>query len=146
MRRAAAKPPTDRPPPPPPPPDYGGHDSHFHSNVIVGLHGQGCIGTAGFVPGHVDTYHDNDCIVFRTETVDALFENCNPSLIAAGGSLKGYNNRYYTPLGNASANCDCCGVRPLAQLSGTGLADNFTASVLPAPERIIAMGRAKLLI
>jgi hypothetical protein len=84
---------------------------------------------AGIVPGN--------------ERVDDLFENCNADVLKAGGNLRGWNNRYYTPNGNASATCDCCGLRPLAMLP-PGLADNFTASVIPAGATIIQMGRNKL--
>ena len=83
--------------------------------------------------------------MYGTERVDALFENCDADVLAAGGNLRGYNNRYYTPLANASANCDCCGLRPLGMLP-KGLADNFTSSPLPSGDTIIAWGRAKLLI
>lgn len=71
-------------------------------------------------------------------------QNCDKDL-APNAALRGWNNRYYTPHANASATCDCCGLRPLAQLPA-GLADNFTASGLPTPAQIIAWGRAKLLI
>lgn len=125
--------------------DYGGHDSHFHSNVVVAVHGQNCIGTASFVAGFEDQYYDNDCIVYGTERVDDLFENCDGPNLAPNVPLHGYNNRYYTEKANASATCDCCGLRPLSMLP-KGLADNFTASFLPAAEAIIKMGRAKLLI
>jgi hypothetical protein len=124
--------------------DYGGHDSQFENNVVVAYSGQNCIGTASFVSGHADRYHDNDCIVYNTERVDDLFENCDtPS--PGQEMLHGYNNRYYTPLANASATCDCCGLRPLAQLPA-GLATNFTSSPLPSSAVVIAMGRGKLLI
>lgn len=46
----------------------------FYSNVVIALHGQNCIGTASFVAGHADLYHDNDCVVYGTERVDDLFE------------------------------------------------------------------------
>ena len=148
--------------------DYGGHDSAFHSNVVIALHGQNCIGTASFVFGHEDLYFDNDCVVYGKERVDDLFEvrcdpagepfmsmpplnftrpptqNCNKDL-APNAALHGFNNRYYTPLANATATCDCCGERPLAQLP-PGLADNYTSSGLPTAETIISWGRAKLLI
>ena len=58
--------------------------------------------------------------------------------------IHGYNNRFYTEKGNASATCDCWqGMHPLKDLP-PGLEDNFTASFLPTPAAIIAMGRNKL--
>lgn len=126
--------------------DYGGHSSSFRSNVVVARSGQNCIGTASFVDAVVaDKYYDNDCIVFGTERVDDLFENCDSDVLKNGGNVQGFNNRYYTKLGNASANCDCCGLRPLHMLP-KGLADNATTSLLPSGDTIIAWGRAKLLI
>jgi hypothetical protein len=55
--------------------DYGGHDSVFHSNVIVATRGQNCLGTAAFIKGHATQIFDNDCIVYGTERVDDLFES-----------------------------------------------------------------------
>lgn len=127
------------------PQQYGGHNSKFHSNVVVAINGQNCIGTAAFAsPEAADQYFDNDCLVYGTERVDDLFENCDPDL-APNAPLVGYNNRYYTEKANASATCDCCGLRPLRDLPA-GLATNFTSSLLPTGDAIIAMGRAKLLI
>jgi hypothetical protein len=128
---------------PAPPQDYGGHDSKFHSNVVVALHGQNCLGTAAFVSGHETVLYDNDCIVYGTERVDDLFENCNSNLGPGMAPVHGYNNRFYTAKANASATCDCCGLRPLAMLPA-GLEDGFTASGLPTAAQIIAMGRLKL--
>ncbi len=124
--------------------DYGGHSSEFNSNLVVATSGQNCIGTASFVSNYADLYHDNDCIVFGTERVDDLFENCDkPS--PGQEMLKGYNNRYYTANANASATCDCCGLRPLAELPA-GLENNFTSSGLPSTDVIVAMAREKLLL
>ena len=57
--------------------------------------------------------------------------------------IHGFNNRFYTPKGNASATCDCCGLRPLKDLP-KGLEDNFTRSLLPDGDTIIQWGRDKL--
>ena len=126
-----------------PPLRAGGHDSKFHSNVVIAVHGQNCVGAASFVPGHATQIYDNDCVVYGNEKVDDLFENCNSDVLKSGGNLHGYNNRFYTELGNASAKCDCCGLRPLAMLE-KGLEDNSTASLLPTGDQIIAWGRSKL--
>ena len=122
--------------------DFGGHDSRFHSNIVVAAHGQNCLGTASFVPGHATQIYDNDCIVIGTERVDDLFENCDaPS--PDQENIIGYNNRFYTEKANASATCDCCGLRPLAMLPA-GLETNFTSSLLPSAATIIQMSRQKL--
>jgi len=122
--------------------DYGGHDSHFHDNVVVATQGQNCVGTASFVAGHATEIYNNSCIVYGTERVDDLFENCDKDL-APQVPIHGYNNRFYTEKGNASATCDCCGLRPLKDLP-KGLEDNFSAFTLPDGETIIAWGREKL--
>ena len=75
--------------------DFGGHDSDFHDNVVVARNGQNCIGTASFVTGHADKYFNNSCIVYGTERVDDLFENCN-SPSPGQEMLIGFNNRYFT--------------------------------------------------
>jgi len=96
------------------------------------------------VAGHEDQYYNNSCVVYGTERVDDLFENCNAP--APGQAmLRGHDNRYYTPNANASATCDCCGLRPLAMLPA-GLEDNFTSSLLPTGDAIIAWAREKLLL
>ena len=111
--------------------------------MVVALHGQNCLGTAAFVSGHETVLYDNDCIVYGTERVDDLFENCNSNLGPGMAPVHGYNNRFYTEKANASANCDCCGLRPLRDLP-LGLEDNFTSSLLPDGGTIIAWGRNKL--
>ncbi len=112
--------------------------------MVIAAHGQNCLGTASFVAGHATQIFDNDCVVFGSERVDDLFENCDNNL-APNAPVQGFNNRFYTPKGNASATCDCCGLRPLAMLP-KGLEDNFTSSMLPSGDEIIAMGRQKLLL
>ena len=89
-----------------------------------------------------ETYTANSCVVYGTERVDDLFENCDKDL-APNVPIHGYNNRFYTKNANASATCDCCGLRPLAMLP-PGLEDNFQALGLPDPATIIAWGREKL--
>ena len=71
-----------------------------------------------------------------------LTQNCDPPS-ADQEDIRGYNNRFYTANANASATCDCCGLRPLAMLP-KGLEDNFTSSKLPSADTIIAWGRSKL--
>ena len=123
----------------------GGHDSKFHSNVIVAIHGQNCLGTASFVQGHATAIYDNDCIVFGTERVDDLFENCDGPNLAPNVPVNGFNNRFYTEKANASATCDCCGLRPLSMLPA-GLETNFSSSLLPSAATIIQWSRAKLFV
>ena len=70
--------------------------------------------------------------------------DCDKDLPSQGQeAIRGYNNRFYTEKANASATCDCCGMRPLRMLP-PGLEDNFTSSLLPAGDTIIQWGRDKL--
>jgi hypothetical protein len=71
------------------------------------------------------------------------FENCNSDLGPGMAPIYGHDNRFYTPQANASATCDCCGLRPLAMLP-KGLENNFSSSVLPSAATIINWGRDKL--
>lgn len=69
-------------------------------------------------------------------------ENCNkPGPDQA--MMHGYNNRFYTPNANASANCDCCGKIPLSQLRA-GVEDNYTSSHIPTADVIVGWSKAKL--
>ncbi len=121
----------------------GGHDSKFRSNVVIARRGQNCLGTASFVSGHATQVFDNDCAVWGTERVDDLFENCQGLDPSTRAPIQAFNNRFYTQHANASASCDCCGLRPLAMLEH-GIERNFTSQRLPSPATIIAWGRDKL--
>ena len=120
----------------------GGHDSHFNQNAVIVMNGWNFLNVASFLTGHADTTFDNDFADTTQEKVEDLFDNCNAPR-PGQQMISGRNNRFYTPFGNASANCDCCGKIPLGQLR-KGLEDNFTASVLPPGDTYVAWGRAKL--
>ena len=53
---------------------------------------------------------------------------------------------FYTPLGNATAQCDCCGEITLAELAAVApvVEANFTASTLPPGATIVGWARAKV--
>ena len=113
--------------------------------VVVARHGQNCLGTASFVSGHATQIYENDCVVYGTERVDDLFENCDPGL-APNVPVHGFNNRFYTQNANASATCDKWqGMHPLGDLP-PGLEDNYTRLSLPTPATLLGWGRAKLLL
>ena len=97
------------------------------------MHGQNCLGTASFVAGHATSIFDNDCVVYGTERVDDLFENCDGDNLKPNVPINGYDNRFYTQNANASATCDCCGLRPLAgQAWAVGIETNATSLGLPS--------------
>jgi hypothetical protein len=128
--------------------DYGGHSSLFSSNVIIASNGQNCLGTASFVAGSATQIFDNDCVVYGKERVDDLFENCDGANLRPNVPIRGYNNRFYTKLGNATVTCDCCGEITLAELSkiDNTIEQNYSAFLLPTSDQIIQWGRNKLLI
>ena len=126
--------------------DYGGHDSFFHSNAIYTNNGWNFLNVAGMMQGHEDVMWDNDYVQAIQEKVSDLFDNCRETLPVV--SIRSYNNRFYTPKGNASATCDCCGLVTLAELQTINprIEANFSASTLPTAETIIAWARAKTLL
>lgn len=86
---------------------------------------------------------DNDCVILTQERVDDLFDNCNEQLPIV--SIRGYNNRFYTPLANATVTCDCCGHITLAELAKISptTESNYTSSLLPTTDTLVAWARAK---
>ena len=96
------------------------------------------------IQGHEDLIFDNDYVQTQTDKVDDLFDNCRETLPVV--SIRGWNNRFYTPLGNATAQCDCCGEITLAELAAVSPVTeaNFTASTLPPGATIVAWARAKV--
>ena len=105
--------------------------------------GWNCVNIASFYTGHEDLIYNNTCIVSTSEKVDDLFDNCGvPS--PGQAMMHGFNNRFYTPLGQAGASCD--DGKPLIPLAKLwpGLEDNFTASTLPSAATIVAWGKEKL--
>lgn len=125
--------------------DYGGHSSIFHSNFVIVDNGWGNVfNVAGMFQGHEDFFYDNDAIMPNSEKVADLFDNCNES--PPYTSTKGTNNRYYTPKGNATVTCDCCGLITLAELSKISplTEKNFTTNTLPTNDFILALAKNKL--
>ena len=132
--------------------DYGGHDSLFHSNSVVGLATtqDHLVGTAGFFQypaGRALQIFDNDCVVQMHEVVDWLFDTCaegqqDPPVVG----MIGFNNRFFTPQANASATCDCCGTVSMAQLQAInpGLEHNFSSAGLPTPDTVVSWARNRL--
>jgi hypothetical protein len=77
------------------------------------------------------------------ERVDDLFDNCREQ--APITTILGSNNRFYTPLANATVTCDCCGkitLAELAKISPTTEA-NYTSLTLPTTDTVVAWARAK---
>lgn len=96
------------------------------------------------IQGHEDLIYDNDYVQTNQERVDDLFDNCREQLPVV--SIRGWNNRFYTPLGNASATCDCCGKVTLAELAviNPRIEANFTSTTIPAGDVIVGWARSKV--
>ena len=116
--------------------DYGGHDSHFASNLVVAKPDDNFLGTASFVPGHASIITGNTFVGGDDIHVDALFENCDK------GCGNGYvdscrivtnGNTFYTPDGLPTAACDGDDKTriPLAKLP-FGMEAGFTAGKTPS--------------
>jgi len=95
------------------------------------------------IQGHEDLIYDNDYVQSNQEKVSDLFDNCREQLPVV--SIRSWNNRFYTPKGNASATCDCCGLVTLAELQTINprIESNFTASTIPPGDVIVGWARAK---
>ena len=85
-------------------------------------------------------------IADNQEKVEDLFDNCRETLPVV--SIRSWSNRFYTPKGNASATCDCCGLVTLAELQTINprIESNFTAMTLPSGDTIVQWARAKVLL
>ena len=123
--------------------DYGGFNSLFHSNAVYVTNGWNCVNVAGQYAGHEDVIFDNDCVITTQERVDDLFDNCREK--PPMSSVRGSNNRFYTPLANATVTCDCCGKITLAELAAISPLTEANATSLPLPsvDTLVAWARAK---
>jgi len=93
--------------------------------------------------GHTDLIYDNDCVILDQERVDDLFDNCRerPPVV----TIRGRDNRFYTPQANATVTCDCCGKITLAELARVSplTEANYTSSLLPSVATLVSWARAK---
>lgn len=142
--------------------DYGGHDSHFSSNLILAYpyDGQQCVNLGGFKEGHGHAYENNRCVVGlggkRTgsgcgdpscaydeeedpESLEKVVSvaQCDPAFL----TLR--NNEYFTT--NGTAVFECSGTKhTLAELQGKGLEEGSRNSGLPDEEEMLAWARGLL--
>lgn len=70
--------------------DYGGHDSIYEDNLVVGYPRKSmCIGFGSFQKGHGHTVRRNRCLVPNSESVIVQLGRCNST------NAKIYDNSYY---------------------------------------------------
>eukprot|EP01097_Dermamoeba_algensis_P009260 TRINITY_DN6454_c0_g1_i1.p1 TRINITY_DN6454_c0_g1~~TRINITY_DN6454_c0_g1_i1.p1 ORF type:complete len:324 (-),score=60.71 TRINITY_DN6454_c0_g1_i1:53-1024(-) len=90
--------------------DYGGHNSHFYSNLVITrpYDGQNCLILDPFLEGNGHAFYNNTCVQFGCsssrpgacdDTVSFLYQ-CDPEYVTVK------RNQYFTPHGNATVSCD----------------------------------------
>jgi Right handed beta helix region len=80
--------------------DYGGHDSIFEDNLVVGFPNKGmCVGFGSFFAGHEHVVRRNTCLSARSDVAIIQLDEC------VGSPAVLHDNRYLAP--NASAKVQC---------------------------------------
>jgi hypothetical protein len=80
--------------------DYGGHDSIFEDNIVIGYPRKSmCVGFGSFYEGHGHVVRRNICLAANSNEPIIQLETCenNHAIL--------HENTYYTPNGNASCLC-----------------------------------------
>ena len=83
--------------------DYGGHDSIFEDNIVIGYPRKSmCVGFGSFYKGHGHVVRRNICFASNTNEPIVQLETCydnhdNHAIL--------HDNQYFTPNGNASCLC-----------------------------------------
>ena len=129
--------------------DYGGHDSLFHSNVVIvrPYDGQNCLNSWNFLAGHQDEHYNNTCVIMGARNVHDvnMVINQGDGGVCEGGptAMKVHDNHYYTLNGNAPVICDSPWGVTIATLRAKfpDFEARSTASTLPAPDQVIQWGR-----
>ena len=81
--------------------DYGGHDSIFENNLVIGFpHRTSCIGFGSFLPGHGHAVHDNRCIVPNVDRPIIELAECGPN-----SNVRLGRNQYFGPSMNVTVRC-----------------------------------------
>lgn len=116
--------------------DYGGHDSIYENNLVIGFPQRtSCVGFGSFQPGHGHIVHDNRCIV----------PNLNKPIIEIAACGKNSNtvlqrNHYYGPSLNVTVRCGYSN-DPIhfadAQRQYASFEEGSTIDTLPTNEEIL---------
>jgi len=142
--------------------DYGGHDSKFSNNIVVGVpyDGQNCVNLGSFVPGHEHQVSNNTffisigghrygsgcgdptCVDENTLD-DGVALNHAVTIGTCDGSSRAnmYNNSYLSPNANASIRCSYGGPEIFlddAQRKYPGLFRDSVAGPLPSSDSVAA--------
>ena len=80
--------------------DYGGHDSIFEDNIVIGYPWKSmCVGFGTFYKGHGHVVRRNICFAANDNAAVVQLEACKDNHAML------HDNQYYTPNGNASCLC-----------------------------------------
>lgn len=80
--------------------DYGGHDSIFEDNLVIGYPGKSsCVEFGSFLPDHGHVVRRNTCLVPKSNQPIVQLESC------IGNNAILHDNRYFTPNGSATVQC-----------------------------------------
>ncbi len=126
-----------------------GHDSLFHSNVVIvrPFDGQNCINSWDFLPGHQDHHFNNTCAIMGARNphdVNMVINQGDGGVCGNGpGAMVLHSNRYFTRDGNASVICGGPWGTTIVGLREQfpNFEVNSTASLLPEPATVIQWGR-----
>jgi hypothetical protein len=129
--------------------DYGGHDSIFHSNLVVvrPYDGQNCLNSWNFVPGHQDEHYNNTCVVMGARNphdVDMVINQGDGGVCGGGpDAMRVHDNRYYTTHGNASVICGGPWGMRIEDLRAKfpAFEARSTASTLPSADEVLQWAR-----
>ena len=80
--------------------DYGGHDSIFEDNIVIGFPRKSmCVGFGTFYKGHGHVVRRNFCFAANDNEAIVQLETCKDNHAVL------YENQYFTPNGNATCQC-----------------------------------------
>jgi hypothetical protein len=80
--------------------DYGGHDSIFENNIVIGYPRKSvCVGFGAFYEGHGHVVRRNYCFAANSNEAIVQLETCQNNFAIL------HDNQYFTPSGNASCIC-----------------------------------------
>ena len=115
--------------------DFSGHDNHHHDNLFAYLDGH-CLGLVDPMPGHVDYFYNNFCVMDQSATTNYGDFTCNSDITPIL-----HSNQIFTPSGKTSE----CGLDLIAyQAKGPNHDPGTNVTVTPPDDVIINYARMLL--
>jgi hypothetical protein len=114
--------------------DYGGHDSIFEDNLVIGYpHKRVCVGFGSFFEDHGHIVRRNTCLAGNGNEAMIQLETCknNHAIL--------HDNKYFSPNGRAFCQCGYNDpVIPLDDLQSTfGIEKGSTVDLLPGDPEVV---------